>query len=308
MGLTVVLPNGEILQTGGKTRKGVVGYDLSHLFIGSEGTLGVITEIILRLVPKPKAIVTLLVPFENLESAVSSVAKILGHGIVPAALELSKGNVLLPQGHAIAEKTQAVLLIELDGNPSALEEERDQIGDICLEEKALDVLMIEGKAKRKAIWDIRRSSWTKLVDSNAVLETLDPVVPLDKIVQYIRKVEEIEARYGVPIYCGGHAGDGNVHTNIACKTDSPKIRERMEHAAEEIMTLAVSMGGTIAGEHGIGCVKKDHIAMELSPVSISLQKGIKCLIDPLNIMNPGKFFPEEGGKSCSPFIAGGLRS
>ena len=308
MGLTVVLPNGEILQTGGKTRKGVVGYDLSHLFIGSEGTLGVITEIILRLVPKPKAIVTLLVPFENLESAVSSVAKILGHGIVPAALELSKGNVLLPQGHAIAEKTQAVLLIELDGNPSALEEERDQIGDICLEDKALDVLMIEGKAKRKAIWDIRRSSWTKLVDSNAVLETLDPVVPLDKIVQYIRKVEEIEARYGVPIYCGGHAGDGNVHTNIACKTDSPKIRERMEHAAEEIMTLAVSMGGTIAGEHGIGCVKKDHIAMELSPVSISLQKGIKRLIDPLNIMNPGKFFPEEGGKSCSPFIVGGLRS
>ena len=308
MGLTVVLPNGDLLQTGGRTRKGVVGYDLSHLFIGSEGTLGIITEIVLRLVPKAKAVLTLLVPFEELEAAAAAVAKILGHGIVPAAMELSKGSVLLPQGHAMAEKTQAVLLIELDGNPAALEEERDEIGDICVEEKALDVLVIEGKNKRKAIWDLRRSSWTKLVDNHAVLETLDPVVPFDKMTQYVRKVEEIEARHNVPIFCGGHAGDGNVHTNIASKVDTPAVRERMKQAAEEIMVLALSMGGTVAGEHGIGCVKIDHLVKELSPVSIHFQKGIKRLLDPLNIMNPGKVLPDDGEEPCSPFIVGGLKT
>jgi glycolate oxidase len=307
MGLTLVLPNGDLLQTGGRTRKGVVGYDLSHLFIGSEGTLGVITEIVLRLVPKPKSILTLLVPFEELEAAASAVAKILSHGIVPAAMELSKGSVLLPQGHSMAPRTEAVLLIELDGNPSVLEDERDETGEICVEEKALDVLVIAEKNKRKAIWDLRRSSWTKLVDSHAVLETLDPVVPLDKITQYVRKVEEIEARHSVPIFCGGHAGDGNVHTNIASEVDSPEVRERMKHAAEEIMDLALSLGGTVAGEHGIGCVKIDHLVKELSPVSIGFQKGIKHLLDPLNIMNPGKVLPEEGGESYSPFIIGGLR-
>ncbi len=308
MGLTVVLPNGDLLQTGGRTRKGVVGYDLSHLFIGSEGTLGIITEVVLRLVPKPKAVLTLLVPFEELEAAVSAVAKILSHGIVPAATELSKGSVLLPQGHAMAGKTQAVLLIELDGSPSALEEERDEIGDICVEERALDVLVIEGKNKRKALWDLRRSSWTKLVDSHAVLETLDPVVPLDQMAQYVRKVEEIEARHQVPIFCGGHAGDGNVHTNIASKVDTPEIRSRMRDAAEEIMALALSMGGTTAGEHGIGCVKINHLAKELSPVSIDFQKAIKRLLDPLNIMNPGKVLPEEAEETYSPFIVGGLKT
>jgi FAD/FMN-containing dehydrogenase len=308
MGLTLVLPNGDLLQTGGRTRKGVVGYDLGHLFIGSEGTLGVMTEIVLRLVPKPKSILTLLVPFEELEAAASAVAKILSHGIVPAAMELSKGSVLLPQGHSMAPKTRAVLLIELDGNPSALEDERDETGEICVEEKALDVLVIAEKNKRKAIWDLRRSSWTKLVDSHAVLETLDPVVPLDKITQYVRKVEEIESRHSVPIFCGGHAGDGNVHTNIASEVDSPEIRERMKQAAEEITNLALSMGGTVAGEHGIGCVKIDHLVKELSPVSIGFQKGIKHLLDPLNIMNPGKVLPEEGGESYSPFIVGGLKT
>jgi glycolate oxidase len=308
MGLTVVLPNGEILRTGGRTRKGVVGYDLSHLFIGSEGTLGVITEIILRLVPLPKAVTTLLVPFDTLESAASAVAKILAHGIVPAALELSKGNALLPQGHGVSQKTRATLLIELDGSLSAIEEERDEIGDLCLQENALDVLIVEGKAKRKAIWDLRRGNWTKLVDDNAVIETLDPVVPREKMALYVRTVEEIEARYGVPIYCGGHAGDGNVHTNIASRIDTPEIRERMKHAAREIMALALSMGGTIAGEHGIGCVKKEEIIKELSPVSITLQREIKRLIDPLNIMNPGKVLPGDDERSFSPFIVGGVRS
>ena len=308
MGLTVVLPNGDLLNTGGRTRKGVVGYDLTYLFVGSEGTLGVITEITLKLVPLPKSVMTMLVPFETLESAASVVTGVLARGIVPAALELSKGNVLLPQGTQVAGKAQAVLLIELDGHPSALEMERDEISDICLEEKALDVLLVEGKAKRKAVWDIRRGGWTKLVDTNAVLETLDPVVPRDRMAEYVRKVEEIEARHNVPIFCGGHAGDGNVHTNIASKVDTPEIRERMKHAAEDIMALALSMGGTLAGEHGIGCVKIDHLVKELSPVSVYFQKGIKRLLDPAHIMNPGKVLPGEGGESCSPFIVGGLRT
>jgi glycolate oxidase len=257
-------------------------------------------------------VATLLAFFQNLESATSTVARILGRGIIPAAAELIpvKSLDLLPDGFpfALPKNVRALLLIELDGHPQAVMSERNEVGDVCFQAKAIDVVVAEGEAKRKTLWDVRRNIWTTLVEKKPLVESLDIVVPIRRVTEYVNKAAEIESRYGINIHCLGHAGDGNVHTNIACKTDSPKIRERMEHAAEEIMTLAVSMGGTIAGEHGIGCVKKDHIAMELSPVSISLQKGIKCLIDPLNIMNPGKFFPEEGGKSCSPFIAGGLRS
>jgi glycolate oxidase len=310
LGLEVVLPDGELLRTGGRTRKNVVGYDLTHLFVGSEGTLGVITEITLRLVPKPKAILTLLAPFDGIEAAVGAAAAILAHGVVPAALEMSRGNVLVPpgpQGQAIAQKTGAVLLIELDGHPAALEAERDEVGAVCVEGGALDVFVVGDSGKRKAIWDLRRGNWTRLVDGNAVVETLDPVVPLDRIVPFMRGVEEIRAKHDVPIYCGGHAGDGNVHTNIACRTDSPEIRARMGRAAAEVMALTVAMGGTIAGEHGIGCVKKDDVALELAPVSIDVQRRIKHLFDPLGIMNPGKMLPD-GDAACDPFIVGGRRA
>jgi glycolate oxidase len=293
LGLTVVLPNGEVLRTGVKTRKGVVGYDLTPLFIGAEGTLGVIAEIILRLLPKPRGIVTMLVLFEDLESAMSTAAVILGQGLVPAAIELTRGTDLLPKGVAVGESVGAVLLIELDGNPQTLTAERDEIGDICLKEKALDVLVVEGKAKREALWETRRSSWTKLVERMAIVESLDPVVPLDKISDYVREVGQIETRYGVEITCGGHAGDGNVHTNVVSEIDNPHVRRQMRRAAGDIVSLALSLGGTIAGEHGIGFTKKEYVSRELSNTSILLQKQIKHLFDPLNIMNPGKILPED---------------
>lgn len=308
LGLTVVLPGGEILETGGRTRKRAAGYDLTHLFVGSEGTLGVLTRIRLRLVPQPKAAVMLLVPFARLGDAVAGAAAILRRGIVPAALELSRGSVLLPpgpDGQALAGRTEAVLLIELDGHPASLEAERDEVGEVCADAGGLDVFVVDDGAKRKAVWDRRRASWPRLVDGNAVIETLDPVVPLDRIVEYMAAVEAIRDRHQVPVYCGGHAGDGNIHTNIACKTDGPEVRARMGRAADEITALTLALGGTVAGEHGIGCVKTDALARELSPVALALQRAIKRQVDPQDIMNPGKVLPD-ARVDCAPFIAGRL--
>jgi glycolate oxidase subunit GlcD len=294
LGLTVVLPDGRLFQTGGTTRKGVVGYDLTHLWVGSEGTLGVITRIILRLIPKPRSVATLLVPFRDVESAMETVARILRQGIVPAAIELlrmkfpSMSSETLP--FAIPEGTQALLLIEIDGHPLTIEAGRDEIGDICLEEKALDVLVVEGTSKRQTLWENRRKAWSKLVEEMALVETLDPVIPLDSISRYVREVGKIEERHGVSILCAGHAGDGNIHTNLISEIDTPEIREKMKQAAGDIMSLALSMGGTIAGEHGIGFTKREYASMQLSETSMTLQRGIKRLVDPLNIMNPEKIF------------------
>ena len=299
LGLTVVLPNGEILQTGVRTRKGVVGYDLTHLFIGSEGTLGVVTEIVLKLIPKPKRIVTLLAAFPDLETATSTVASILQTGIVPAAAELIpiKSLDLLPDGlpFPLPRETGALLLIELDGHPEAVIAERDQAGDICMEKGSLDVFIAEGEAKRKTLWDTRRNIYTYMVERKALVESLDIVVPIDRISEYVRKVTEIEGRYNINIHCLGHAGDGNIHTDIVSDSDNPEVRKRIGDASQEIMALALSMKGTLSGEHGIGFTKKGYLPMELSTVSIQFQRALKRLIDPQNIMNPGKILPDEEG-------------
>jgi glycolate oxidase subunit GlcD len=295
LGLTVVLPSGDILRTGMKTRKGVVGYDLTPIFIGSEGTLGVLTEIVLRLLPRPQKVATLLAFFQTLESATSAVAGILGRGIIPAAAELIpvKSLDLLTDKFpfALPKNVQALLLIELDGHPQAVTSERNEVGDVCFQAKAIDVVVAEGEAKRKTLWDVRRNIWTTLVEKKPLVESLDIVVPIRRITEYVNKVAEIESRYGINIHCLGHAGDGNIHTDIAMDVDTPELREKIRQASLEIMSLAISMGGTIAGEHGIGLTKKEFVTMELSPTSIALQKNLKRLFDPLNIMNPGKVLP-----------------
>lgn len=297
LGLLVVLPNGDLLQTGVRTRKGVVGYDLTHLFIGSEGTLGVITEIVLKLIPKPKRVATLLAVFPDLETETSAVARILETGITPAAAELIpiKSLDLLPDGlpFPLPKETGALLLIELDGRPEAVIVERDEVGDTCMEKGSLDVFVAEGAAKRKTLWDMRRNIYTYMVEKKALVESLDIVVPIDRISEYVRRVTEIEGRYGINVHCLGHAGDGNIHTDIVSDSDNPEVRKRIRDASLEILSLALSMKGTLAGEHGIGFTKKEYLPMELSRVSIQFQRALKQIIDPLNIMNPGKVLPDE---------------
>jgi len=289
--LTVVLPDGELLKTGTKTRKGVVGYDLTELFIGSEGTLGVIVEATLMLIPRPREEITLLAVFDDTVTAMNTAAAILKSGVMPSCLDMMRGGGLLPADMAITQKAVNVLLIELDGHPAAVEDERDQIGQVCLDRGALDVLVVQSESKRKDLWDKRRRSWTDLVEQTAYVYSLDPCVPLDKMAQFVRKVEQIKAEHGLQVYFSGHVGDGNLHVNFAAETDTPEIRQDIATASEEILKLALSLGGTISGEHGIGYVKKKYVPLELSAISLTIQKRIKQVFDPLNIMNPEKIFP-----------------
>ena len=289
--LTVVLPDGEILKTGTKTRKGVVGYDLTELFIGSEGTLGVIVEATLMLIPQPQEEITLLAVFDDTVKAMNTAASILESGIMPSCLDMMRGGALLPADMDIKQKAANVLLIELDGHPAAVEDERDQLGQVCLEWGALDVLVVQSPNRRRDLWDQRRRSWTDLVEQTAYVHSLDPCVPLDKMAAFVDRVEQIKAKYKLELYFSGHVGDGNLHVNFAAETDTPEIRQEIETASGEILQLALSMGGTISGEHGIGYVKKKYVPLELSAVSLAIQRRIKQAVDPLNIMNPGKIFP-----------------
>ena len=291
LALTVVLPDGELLKTGTKTRKGVVGYDLTELFSGSEGTLGVIVEVTLMLIPQPREEITLLAVFDDTVKAMDVAAAILESGVMPSCLDMMRGGALLPADMPIKQKAANVLLIELDGHPVAVEDERDRVGAICLDRGALDVLVVTSESKRKDLWDKRRRSWTDLVEQTAYVSSLDPCVPLDKMAQIVGRVEEIKSQYGLTVYFSGHVGDGNLHVNFAADTDTPEIRQDIETASEEILKLALSLGGTISGEHGIGYIKKKYVPLELSAVSLAIQKKIKRALDPLNIMNPEKIFP-----------------
>ena len=290
--LTVVLPDGKLLKTGTRTRKGVVGYDLTELFIGSEGTLGVIVEATLMLIPQPQEEITLLAVFDDTVKAMNTAAAVLESGVLPSCLDMMRGGALLPADMAIKQKAANVLLIELDGHPAAVEDERDHIGQVCLDRGALDVLVVQGESKRKDLWDQRRRSWTDLVEQTAYVYSLDPCVPLDKMAQFVDKVEQIKTEYDLQVFFSGHVGDGNLHVNFAADTDTPEIRQDIATASEEILKLALALGGTISGEHGIGYDKKKYVPLELSAVSLAVQKGIKQVLDPLNIMNPEKIFPE----------------
>ena len=291
LALTVVLPDGALLKTGTKTRKGVVGYDLTELFSGSEGTLGVIVEATLMLIPQPREEITLLAVFDDTVKAMDAAAAILESGVMPSCLDMMRGGALLPADMPIKQKAANVLLIELDGHPAAVEDERDSVGEICLDRGALDVLVVTSESKRKDLWDKRRRSWTDLVEQTAYVSSLDPCVPLDKMAQFVGRVEEIKSQYGLTVYFSGHVGDGNLHVNFAADTDTPEIRRDIETASGKILKLALSLGGTISGEHGIGYIKKKYVPLELSAVSLAIQKKIKQVLDPLNIMNPEKIFP-----------------
>jgi glycolate oxidase len=296
LGLEVVLPNGKIINTGVRTKKGVVGYDLTHLFVGSEGTLGIITKIILRLIPKPELTATLLGIFPHLSYATDTVAGILRRGLIPAAIEFMDPNCLrlirdrIPV--RLPDEAASLLLVEVDGSREVVERESEKIGEICME-KAIDVLVAENEKQRQRLWDIRRSIATTIEESKILYAAEDIVVPIDSITTFVMQCGVIEAKYGLEIYCFGHAGDGNIHVNLTANENTEEKRDLMNRAIREVFELAIEKGGSLSGEHGVGITKKPFIRMELSEESIRLQKGIKALFDPKNILNPGKIFPED---------------
>jgi len=295
LGLKVVLPDGTILNTGVKTRKGVVGYDLTNLIIGSEGTLAIVTEATLRLIPFPVKIVTLLAFFPDTNSLVVSLSGMTKSRIVPAALEFLDPacmNVIRDQiSLNIPQESSSLLIIDLDGEPEDLNRQIEIVGEICLHYKALDVLIAESSERRKGLWDVRRKLRDLIKEGNDFKRAEDVTVPIGKIPELIEGCAKISKKFGLDNYNFGHLGDGNVHVNLTHREKNDWIIKQSEKAVEEIFKLVLQLEGTISGEHGIGITKQPFLGLELSERSIQLQREIKKVFDPLNILNPGKIFP-----------------
>lgn len=297
LGLKVVLPDGTILNMGVKTRKGVVGYDLTNLIVGSEGTLAIVTEATLRLIPLPAKIVTLLAFFPDINSLVESLSGMTKSRIVPAALEfLDPACVGLIRGKIginLPQESSSLLIIDLDGAAEELDRQMEIVGEICLNAGALDVLIAEGSERRKGLWEVRRKLRDLIKEGNQFKRAEDVTVPISQIPELIIACESISKKFGLNNYNFGHLGDGNVHVNLTHREKNDQIIKLGEQAAEEIFKIVLQLGGTISGEHGIGITKQSFLGLELSEKSIQLQREIKRVFDPLNILNPGKIFPTE---------------
>ncbi len=301
LNLEVVLPNGEVIWTGANTLKNSTGYNLTQLFVGSEGTLGVITKIVFRLIPYPKVSYTLLAPFASAEDACTAVAQIFQAGITPSGLEFMERDAIdwtlqyvdgvsIPTGPDI----EAHLLMEVDGfDDEAVLKEAETMAEVVEKAGASEVLFAQSAAERDALWKLRRRVG-EAVKSHSIYKEEDTVVPRAKLPELLRAVKRIGQSYGFQSVCYGHAGDGNLHVNIV-KGDMPDSDWHGPMLKEGIRTLfqeVVAMGGTISGEHGIGLVQKGYMDLAFSTPALNLQRGIKSLLDPKGIMNPGKLFPE----------------
>jgi glycolate oxidase len=294
LGLSVVLPTGEMIDTGVRTAKGVVGYDITRLLVGSEGTLGVITRVILRLVTKPAARQTLLAGFADLEVAARTVGRILQARLAPTALEFLDRSTLncvrreLPI--QLPEEIQALLLIEVDGHPHDVEERCDKIGAFCREAGAALILLAQNDQEAEKLWHARKviNPAAFRLKPNKISE--DVVVPITHIPALVAGVQEIARRDGLLILCFGHAGDGNIHVNIMYDRQKAPEAQAAENAVEEIFFLVRSFQGTLSGEHGIGITKAPYLHLELSDAVIALSRRIKQAFDPHQVLNPGKIF------------------
>ena len=297
-GLEAVLPSGEIITCGGKLVKNVTGYDLIQLLIGSEGTLAVVTKIVLRLLPLPQVQVDLLVPYDDFQAAADTVSDIIAHRVLPTAIEFMERDSVLAV-ERLTEKEMphhdaaAHLLIQLDGNrPQAVDADYEVVGELCLAHGARDVLVARDQRTRDRLWEARRLIIEALNHESPVNHMEDVVVPRAEIPALLGGIKGIAARHGVRIVCFGHAGDGNVHVNVL-KDEVPDERwETLVPAVtEEIYRLALSLGGTITGEHGIGAIRRRYLPLALDEAQIALMRGIKAVFDPHHILNPGKIFP-----------------
>jgi len=297
LGLTIVLADGRILHTGGKLIKDVVGYDLNALFTGSEGTLGVITEALLRLTARPKFARTALVEFAALEDASRTVNAILSAGIVPATLELMDETAIACIEEALhlglPLDVEATLLIETDGaDEASVVREIEAVANICQETGARRVKVAKDESERAKLWQARRSVSPALARKAPNKLGEDITVPRSTIPEAVRRLKAISARYGLPIVIFGHAGDGNLHPNILFDKRDPEQWAKVEQMAAEEFALALELGGTLSGEHGVGSLKRPYMQKALGPVSLEVQKRIKAALDPVNILNPGKVFPD----------------
>ena len=297
LGLTVVLADGRIMHTGGKAIKYVTGFNIDQLFVGSEGALGIITEVILRLIAKPPYVRTALVHFPTLEDAGRSVQAVLTRGLVPAAMELLDETAIECIEEAmhlgLPRDVEALLMVESDGaDEESVQREIDAIADICLQTGASRVDVARHEEERADLWRARRSVSPSLARKAPNKLGEDITVPRSAIPEAIRRIKAISAAYGLPIVVFGHAGDGNLHPNILFDRRDPAQWDKVERMAGEIFHVALDLGGTLSGEHGIGTLKLPYMREALGSASINIQWRIKQAMDPQNILNPGKVLPE----------------
>lgn len=298
-GLEAVLPSGEIIQLGGKLVKNVTGYDLIDLLIGSEGTLAIITKIILRLIPLPRVTIDLLVAFNQFQAAADTVSTIIERQILPTSIEFMEQDSLLTCEKYLKKElplreAAAFLLIKLDGNRKEdVEALCEIVGEVCFEHGAIDVLVAADRPTQEKLWEARRVIIEALKERSPVNHMEDVVVPRARINHFLREMKKLQERYEYPIICFGHSGDGNVHVNVL-KEDLPedKWKETIPKISEEIFDIALTLGGQITGEHGVGATRRKHLEKAVGPKTLKLFRGIKQLFDPNNILNPRKILPE----------------
>lgn len=300
LNLEVVLPSGEIIMTGANVLKNATGYNLTQLMVGSEGTLGIVTKIILRLIPHPQNELLMLVPFRTAVQACECVNAIFMAGITPSAMEFMERDAIdwtikftnMPS-FEIASDVQAHLLIEVDGNdPDQLFKEMEKITGIVSNYDIGDILFAETAQQKADLWKMRRSV-AEAVKSNSVYKEEDTVVPRAELPGLLEGVKAIGNKYGFQSVCYGHVGDGNLHVNIIRGAmDATTWNERLPLGVREIFRLCVQLGGTLSGEHGIGWVQKPYMDIAFNSTQLTLMKKIKQAFDPNGIMNPGKIFAD----------------
>ncbi len=294
MEIEAVLPNGKIVTTGVKTPKGVVGYDLTRLLVGSEGTLSVFTKIRLKILPMPEEVITLLAMFNNLESSGHAVSKIITSKIMPRTLEFMDREAIKavenfkPVG--LPQEVEAILLIELDGYPSTITKEAEKVADIC-EHLGAEVNMAEDEEARGKLWEARRAVSPALYHISPTKINEDIVVPRNRIPDMLNRLRRLSEERGIKIVNFGHAGDGNIHVNIMVDRKNKEEYKKGLELVGQVFKETLELGGTISGEHGVGLTKAPYMGMEISEAGLSIMRSIKKVFDPKNVLNPGKMFP-----------------
>jgi len=301
LGLEVVLADGRILKTGSKCLKQSSGYNLAKLFVGSEGTLGIVTRVILKLLPKPEAKKTMLAIFNKLDEAAQAVSEIIAGGIIPATLELMDNKMIAlvdqfkPTGFPL--DAEAILIIEVDGPAVVINDDLNRIIEICNRNGVRTTKTAQNVQEAEKIWEARRSSYGVFTRAAQNVLTEDITVPRNKFPEMMRRIREIADKYQVNVVCVAHAGDGNTHPAILADLRNEDEKERVEKAMEETALAGIELGGCLSGEHGIGVVKKNWMIHEHGAVGLATMQSIKQALDPKNILNPGKLWNQEDLKA-----------
>ncbi|MGI6225262.1 MAG: FAD-binding oxidoreductase [Peptococcales bacterium] len=295
MGLEVIMANGDIIRTGGKTVKNVSGYDLTKLFTGAEGTLGIITEITVKLIPAPKYRRSMLAIFDDLDKAGKAIADIVSNKVIPATLEIMDNvTIRTVENYAkigLPTDAEAILILEVDGSiEQVVINEFETVQKICKEDGAVQIKLAESDAERDGIFAARRAALPALAQVKPTTVLEDATVPRSKIPEMLKALKEIAEKYNLQIGTFGHAGDGNLHPTILTDESDKEEMERVHKAVDEIFRIAIDLGGTLSGEHGIGIAKAKFMEWEFGKEGIAVMQKIKNALDPDQIFNPGKMF------------------